>query len=209
MGQKYKRRTNAISAFVIPSAGQTIGVGDWSSREPKAVWYGLPESLEYPHPKGGSYSRCRVEVFQTNGESLGYLPLPARYAGAWVQLCYTVVYWMSQWKAWVAELAKPPRSEEQPPEIIQLCVNNSGARFLQYLLIRRLIVEELLHHHASRDGDDELQVFDEYLIRERFDWLWTDFNDIPVSKRGSLRLDPADPKNKDMFGRRLLCFPTH
>lgn len=200
MVQKSKRRQNALVAFVIPSVGQTIGVADWASREPNAVWYGLPEVLEYPHPEGGTYTRCRVEAFTADEQLLGYLPLPRRYAEAWVQLCYTVVYWMAQWKAWVNELAQLPRSKEQPPQMVQDCVNNSGARFLQYLVIRRLIVDELLQHPMARDESDQLKVFDEYLIRERFNWLWTDFSEIPVRKRGSLQLDPVHPENKGMFG---------
>jgi hypothetical protein len=201
MVQKSKRRQNAIAAFAIPSVGQTIGVGDWASHEPNAVWYGLPEVLEYSHPEGGTYVRCRVEAFKPDEQSLGYLPLPQRYSEAWVQLCYTVVYWMTQWKAWVNELAQPPRSKEQPPQMVQDCVDNSGARFLQYLVTRRLIIDELLQHPMEKDGSDQLDVFDEYLIRERFNWLWTDFSDIPASKRGSLQLDPAHPENKAMFGR--------
>ena len=199
MVKKSNRRKNALSAFVIPSVGQAIGVGDWASREPNEVWYGLPEEGLYSHPNGGKYKRCRIEAF-TGERSLGYLPLPRRYAQAWVQLCYTVVYWRTQWKAWVDELARPPRSQEQPAQMVQDCVNNSGARFLQYLVIRRLIIDELLQHPMAKDGSDELEVFDEYLIRERFNWLWKDFRGIPASKRSSLRLDPVHPKNKGIFG---------
>lgn len=206
MAPRFKRRRNAISAFLIPSSGQTMGVGDWSSYEPKAVWYGWPEESEYQHPSGGTYVRCRVEAFGADKETLGYLPLPRRYTDAWVQLCYNVVYWISQWKAWVAEKDRPSRLKNQPAGMAQECADNSGVRLLQYLAIRRLVVEELLQHHMSKDGSDQLRMFDEYLIRERFNWLWTDFEQIPVSKRGPLKLDPVHPANKTKFRECRLSF---
>ena len=172
-------------------------------REPEAVWYGLPIDEEYDHPDGGKYRRCRIEAFNQAGDSLGFLPLPHRYAQAWLQLCYTVVYWMSTWKAWVGELGGPPRVRRQPKKLVRDCVDNSGARFLKYLLARRMIIDELLHHAMSKDEDDELDVFDEFLIRDRFDWLWMEFGDVRESQLSFLRLDPVDPANKSIFGKAV------
>ena len=123
MVKKSNCRKNTLLAFVILSVGQAFGVGDWASRELNEVWYGLPEEGLYSHPNGGKYKHCHVK--------------------AWVQLCYTVVYWRTQWKAWVDELAQPPQSQEQPAQMVQDCVNNSGAHFLQYLVIQCLIINDI------------------------------------------------------------------
>ncbi|KAG9312770.1 hypothetical protein JVU11DRAFT_7207 [Chiua virens] len=202
MSDSHQRRATPIRAFVIPSDGRTIGPQEWASRELHAVWYGLPEEGEYPHPAGGTYRRCKVEVFDGNQESLGYLPLPARYASHWVQLCYSVVYWMTQWKAWGRELGEPARVPRQPAGFVTACMNNTGARFLKYLTARRLIIDELLEHEMSKDGSDELLVFDEFIIRDRFDWLWTEYKDVPDRDLKYLGLSPAHAGNERTFTKR-------
>ncbi|KAI9568140.1 hypothetical protein HD554DRAFT_2172538 [Boletus coccyginus] len=192
-----KCRKQPIRKFAIPSGGHTLTTRDWESREP--LWYGVAEVDDYSHPAGGVYKRCRVEVFADLEEAVGYIPLPLRYQQGWAQLCYSVVYWLSQWKAWVAELARGSRYARQPPNFVRDCMHNAGARLLKYLTVRRLVVEELLQHKMSKDEDDELLVFDEYLIRDRFDWLWLDFKDVPERDQGYLGLDPVHPTNEAVF----------
>jgi hypothetical protein len=201
MSQSRHLRKSAIQAFQIPSGGQRISPEEWAKREPEAVWYGLPIEGEYNHPDGRKFRRCHVEAFKEGGASLGFLPLPHRYAEAWVQLCYSVVYWMSTWKAWVGEVGKMHRVRQQPQDLVEDGVNNSGTRFLKYLVIRRMIVDELLRHPMSSSEDDELDVFDEYLIRDRFDWLWSEIDDIPEIQEDYLGLDPVHEKNKGIFSK--------
>lgn len=172
---------------------------EWNAREADAVWYGLPVEGRYDLPDGRTYARCHVEAFNRKGNILGYVPLPHRYAAAWVQLCYSVVYWMSMWKAWVAELGGAPRVPQQPEGLVQACINNSATRFLKYCLIRRLVVGELLQHSMSPMEDDELDIFDEYLIRDRFDWLWTEMHKIPAGQLRNFRLDPVHAANRATF----------
>lgn len=201
-----KLRKSTIAAFKIPSFGAAITTGAWASRKPDAVWYGFPIEGEYEHPEGGTYRRCRVEVFNGAKELQGFLPLPHRYASPWSQLCYIIVYWMSMWKAWVAQAGKGLRNRGQPATLVQTCINNSATRLLKYLLIRRLIVDELLQHAMSKREDDELDIFDEFIIRDRFDWLWTRIDDIPKSQTGRLQLDPVDPSNQAIFGKCRLRY---
>ncbi|KAF8426150.1 hypothetical protein L210DRAFT_3653000 [Boletus edulis BED1] len=195
-------RGQAIQAFQITSKSYAIHPQDWATREPHAIWYGIPEERQYDHPDGGTYTRCRVETFDNKGNTMGYVPLPRRYGQAWTQLCYTIVYWLATWKAWLNEDGKPHRLPKQPPNLIQECINNSGTRLIKYLHIRRLIIDELLHHRMSKDGCDQLDIFDEYLIRDRFDWLWTDIVEIPKRMLDRLRLDPVHPSNRAIFSWR-------
>ena len=187
MVKKSNSCKNTLSAFVIPSVGQAIGIGDWALCELNEVWYGLPEEGLYSHPHGGKYKHCHIKAF-TGKQSLGYLPLPQRYAEVWVQLCYMLVCWRTQWTAWVDKLAWLPWSQEQPT----LC-------FLQYLVIQHLIINECLQHPMAKDRSNELEVSNKYLIWEWFNWLWKDFRDIPASKCSSFWLDPVHPKNKGIF----------
>ena len=204
------RRKAPISEFLIPSDGHTLNPVDWDAHKPLVVWYGLPVQDEYDHPSGGTYNRCRVEAFrETSLHPIGFLPLPSRYADGWTQLCYTIVYWLSHWQAWLDEIGKPLRyPRTQPASFVQDTVNNIGARLLQYLIIRRMVVEELLGHTMSKDGTDTLRVFDEYLIRERFDWLWCDYDDVPENQRVYLSADPVHPANHASFSEHFPHSPT-
>jgi hypothetical protein len=82
-----------------------------------------------------------------------------------------------------------------------LCINNSAALLGKYLYICWLIVEELLQHTFSEDGEDQLDVFDEYLICDQFDWLWTKKADVPQKDDKYLLLDPVHSSNRHIFSR--------
>jgi hypothetical protein len=199
-------RTDEITVFRIPSECFIISHIDWKSREPRTVWYGMPVETEYARPNGGTaITRCVVKAFRQDGETVGYLTLPLRYAAAWTQLCYTVVYWASVWEGWMKEAGRKRRAvrDQSAHDLLVLCINNSAARLGKYLYIRRLIVEELLQHTFSEDGEsDELDVFDEYLIRDRFDWLWTKRVDVPQKDVKYLSLDPVHSSNRRIFDGR-------
>lgn len=197
-------RSVAIKRFKIPIVRKSIDEATWAELEPRLFWYGLPELTEYQHSEGGTYSRCRVEVFDSAKDCVGWLPLPSRYADAWIQLCYTVVHCLCEWKAWSEELRRPDDQKKAPRSFIQDCVNNNGTRLLQYLTARRYIAEELLTHPMSKTEKDQLPVFDEFLIRDRMSWLWTTFSDIPRHERRWLRADPVHPGNAEYFGELLV-----
>ena len=57
----------------------------------------------------------------------------------------------------------------QPASFVQDMANNISAHLLQYLIIHRMIIEELLVHTMSKDRTDSLHMFDKFLIRDRFD----------------------------------------
>jgi hypothetical protein len=194
-----KLRTQAISIFQISSESFKIKVEDWTTRKPHAVWYGIPVEAPCAHPSGGTVVRAVTQAIREDGQILGYLAMPRRYAAAWTQLCYSIVYWLCIWEAWLAEQGRPRRLATQPKDLIQLCIDNAGARLMKYLHIRRLIIDELLQHSFSKDGRDVLDVFDEYLIRDRFDLLWTEYSDIPDRDMEYLIIDPVHPSNAGIF----------
>lgn len=196
-------RAYAITEFKINSEGFGIRTDDWASREPHAIWYGIPIEAGYSHPGGGTSRWCIVEAFREDGRVVGYVPLPRRYAQAWTQLCYSIVYWMSMWKACLAKLSEPRRSNRQPADMMQKCVENAGCRFAKYLHVRRLIIDELLQHRFSQDDFDQLDVFDEYIIRDRYDCLWTPYRLVSQHAANALLLCPVHPENISAFGEPL------
>lgn len=164
---KIVNRSVPIRCFKIPLVHQTLHDTAWEDLQPQMRWYGYPEPVEYQHPQGGTYSRSRIEVCTSERELIGYLPLPSRYAAAWNQLGYTIVYELCQWQAWLAELRRPAKEKKAPHAFLRHCANNNGTRFVQHVLARRYIAEELLSHPMSNDGQDQLPIFDKYLIRDR------------------------------------------
>ena len=73
----------------------------WAQLLPKVVWYKLPVEQEYDHPSGGKYVQCQVDAFNSQKNSLGFIPLPLQYHNHWIQLCYTIVHTHCEWDAWV------------------------------------------------------------------------------------------------------------
>jgi len=103
--------------------------------------------------------------------------------------------------AWVNELPRQPRCPQQPANFVQDCMNNAGARFLKYLMVRHLVSEELVWHNMLKDGSDQLLIFDEYLIHDRFHWLWSDIGNMPEKDLRYLELDPVHPGNTEIFSK--------
>ncbi|KAF8552237.1 hypothetical protein OG21DRAFT_161087 [Imleria badia] len=168
-----------------------------------SFYYGFPEERQYDHPNGGTYTRCRIEVYMStkgDAEFAGYLPLPNRYREGWIQLCYNIVYRRKQWEAWAQELNRPGQELKAPVHFLEDCMKNNGIRLLQYLTARRYIIEELLNHFPTKNNTDELRLFDEYLIRDRRSWLWTEPSHIPEKECLWLSISLVDPADETAFG---------
>ena len=82
MPDYHKSRTKAITAFRISSESFMIRPEDWTSREPHAVWYGVPVEVDYIHVDGGTSKHYLVEAFSQDGQVLSYLSLPRQYVPA-------------------------------------------------------------------------------------------------------------------------------
>ncbi|KAF8426434.1 hypothetical protein L210DRAFT_3509112 [Boletus edulis BED1] len=193
----------AHAPFRIPSENGPITLEEWAAYEPAASWYGIPIEVEHTRPDGERFVTCRVEAMNQQQQTVGYLPLPRRYAKAWVHLCYTVVYYLSVWRAWASEVGQPHRVRGQPKNLAEDCANNNATRLTKYLVIRRLIVDELLQHRLSENEGDQLDVFDEFLIREQWEWLWTPFEDVPSDQLDKLRLDPVADENSCLTTKKF------
>lgn len=172
----------------------------WAQSLPKIVWYQLPVEQEYDHPSGGKYVRCRVEAFDFQKNSLGFIPLPLRYRDHWIQLCYTIVHTRCEWDAWVEAVPSGHNIRGLDQIAIRHIANQNGARLLHYLTVRRRIVDELLSHTMAADGADHLDIFDEFLIRDAKGWLWKEYKELSSTERVWMKADPAHPQNAPHFG---------
>lgn len=120
--------------------------------------------------------------------SAGWRPLAATLAlwgtfpslkDAWVQLCYSVAYWMLQRKARAKELSKPPCVSRQP------CPGLHKQRWYEVPQVPRDSPPHRTGHEMSNHGSDEL-IFDEYLIHGLLGWLWFDIGTFPTKTLGAL-----------------------
>ena len=129
--------------------------------------FGEPETVRYT-TAGGNVARLRVPIsalFEPE-TILGYLPLPTRYQLHWKQLCYTIVYH----RCVHATLRNFEKDKRYP--FARDCARSVSAVLKYQLYCRARIIEEIF----SKKGSffDTIPVFDEYIIKERWDLHWTE-----------------------------------
>lgn len=208
-GSVFKVRPHPLKKFTLHPNFVALERAVWAESLDKVRWYQLPVEQEYSHPGGGKYVRCRVEVFDSQKNSRGFLPLPLRYRDHWVQLCYTIIHTRCEWDAWIASRPSQRRISGFSQNLVDDVAQQNAARLLHYLRIRRKIVEELLSHTMAADGKDHLDIFDEFLIRDAKGWLWKDYSEISANQRIWMKADPASRQNAEYFGKTFLHPKSH
>ena len=81
----------------------------------------------------------------------------------------------------------------------QVFINNSSTHFMKYLVARLLIINKLLQHPMSKTEDNQLNIFDKFLIWDRWDLLWHDMDELDKDERAYLTLNPIHPDNCRVF----------
>jgi hypothetical protein len=120
-------RSAPIERFRIPYVSKSVDKDTLDNIG--SFYYGFPEECQYDHPNGGTYTRCRIEVYMStkgDAEFVGYLPLPNRYREGWIQLCYNIVYRRKQWEAWAQELNRPEQEPKAPVHFLEDCMKSNG-----------------------------------------------------------------------------------
>jgi hypothetical protein len=162
------------------------------------VTYTVPERIKI-HGK----EWCSITAYDVKEEGLGQFFLPQQYYPLWRRLIYGALFQEKLYEAWITR-TKKLRHEESlnlvDKEMINL-KNNAGVKLVQYLLIRRLVLEELmeLRFDNNRDGP-VIQTLIEFGIRESRDWLFESFEEAKKQEASYLGLDPTAPNNKKEFG---------
>lgn len=186
-----------ITAFRLPLVRACLTIQRLRQEDSVRWFYAKPERYVYLHKEHEVYyPRCRVPIRSDRELFLGYLPLPYKYHQAWLDLCYTVVYLEAILRCW--ETAYENEELRDRKELIHLGLSTAGNRLLQHIVARMHIVQELLTHSPHHDHDSEtLPIFDEYIVRNRFDALFTEWQDVPDLVRNDLVTDPLHDRHKE------------
>ncbi|KAG1832318.1 hypothetical protein F4604DRAFT_1694851 [Suillus subluteus] len=111
-------------------------------------------------------------------------------------------YWLAVWKCWDGESKKNKKkqkntkTQKERADLIDTSRKNAGARFLQAMLARRIVLEECI---ANGVNDERIKSLDEFLIRDHRDWLFVEFDELPDDADMYLAADPLHQGNNKMF----------
>jgi hypothetical protein len=192
-GARVKNMANAFTPLLEPM-GPTISNPTLEAK--RWLVFEKPKQRTYKTPGGGSITRYYVEVYTENREMLlGYLPLPKPYHNAWVNLCYNVVFF---WNVYLILLHTNDAVHAKPITDRRECyaftlgesLESTSAKIRYYVHVRKILVEELL---SCKGRDWALPKFDEYIIKERFDYHARSTEELRESEYAD-----CDPFDADM-----------
>ncbi|KAG2359307.1 hypothetical protein BDR07DRAFT_1488414 [Suillus spraguei] len=189
-----------IRDFCIPVTKAELSMDQWDARAPQRIHYGVPELVKYGAGDTDQLECLRVPAMKDR-QILGYVILPTRYRSSWVYLCYCVEYWLAVWRCWDGESKKKQKrkstkTQQGRAELVSVSRKNAGARFLQAMVARRTVLEECI---ANGVNDERTKSLDEFLIRDRRDWLFLEFDELPKDANDYLQADPLHAGNKNLF----------
>lgn len=158
------------------------------------ITYTLPERIEV---KGKEWY-C-VSVYGVKAAMLGQFLLPFKYHSLWRRLVYGALLQEKMYKAWIERTRrlKGRRLNAVQEEEINL-KNMAGVRLVQYLLYRRLVLEELMGLRFE-NHEPVVHTLIEFGIRESRDWMFETFENAKKEGAKYLRLDPTVQKNEGEF----------
>jgi hypothetical protein len=141
-----------------------------------------------------------IIAFNPQNQQLGMVYLPLKYYSLWRRLVYRVVFQEKMFEAWIEKTKawKKKGLNAVQEEAINL-KNMTGVRLVQYLLYRRLVLEELMKLQFEKH-EPVVHSLIEFGIREFRDWLFESFQSAKKEDPIYLCLDPTNPKNNNLFG---------
>jgi hypothetical protein len=153
--------------------------------------FGIPELLRYQTEEGNEIERYRVPVASQDGGAVRYLPLPVKYLLPWTQLCYNIVYRQEHFRIYMEMLNEPGLLHR---DIIQHLQRQAGVEMRNYIYCRKEIMEDILAC-PPQSAAPTLRYFDEYIIRERFDYHF-----MPPAQLHRQQYWAANPFAEEMKG---------
>jgi hypothetical protein len=161
------------------------------------VTYTHPDQIEI---KGRVW--LRVPAYDAKNLLLGAFLLPVKYYTLWRRLVYGALFQENMYEAWINRtkgLKGKKGLNDVEKEEINL-KNMAGTRLVQYLLCRRVVLEELMKLKFDSDPPPEVHSLIEFGIRDSRDWLFESFENAKEQGQKYLYLDPTLQKNKREFG---------
>ena len=142
----------------------------------------------------------RVAAYDANNDLLGEFILPVRYLSLWRRLIYGALLHEKMFEAWIRRMKWLKGRSLNAVEEEEINLRNmAGVRLVQYLLCRRLVLEELMKLRFE-DHEPVVHSLIEFGIRESRDWLFETYSNAKKEGGNYLRLDPTSPLNKKEFG---------
>jgi hypothetical protein len=187
-----------IRAFRIPVTRAKLSMDQWDAYAPQRFFYGVPMHIKYGAENQLECFRIPVTKEQ---HLVGYVIIPMIYKETWRYLCRCVEYWLAIWKCWDGELKKSKKktkTQRDRAHLVDISCKNAGARFLEAMVARRTVVADCM---ASIFNNGRIPSLDEFIIRNKRDWLFTEFDELPDDADKYLKADPLHPDNKALFGR--------
>jgi hypothetical protein len=164
-------------------------------QEKSRITYTVPERMKV---MGKNW--LSVAAYDVNDDLLGQFLLPSKYEELWRRLIYGALLQEKMYKAWIRKMEKlrGKKLNAVGEEALRL-KNMAGVRLVQYLLYRRLVLEELMKLRF-KDHNPVVHSLIEFGIRESRDWMFETFENAKKEGWKYLHLDPTVPENKKEFG---------
>lgn len=160
------------------------------------VTYTVPEELKI---KGREW--LRVAAYNVMDLLLGEFILPKKYYSLWRRLIYGGLFQEKMYEAWIKRTKRLKGKSLNAVEEEEIRLRNmAGVRLAQYLLCRRLVLEELMNLRFDFNTEPEVPLLIEFGIRESRDWLFETYENAKKQGQKYLYLDPTLSKNEREFG---------
>jgi hypothetical protein len=169
------------------------------------VTYCAPEEIDIIDAETGQkYQTCRIPVMMS-GVLRGFVPLPRRYEGVWLELAYNIVMFRCTWKFWAEEERKARRRQHR--DNAATLRRTTGTQLAQHMLARLIAVRELVswEHDTEKSGYERVRTLDEWKIRSSRDMFNIPYDKVPVADRKFLAADPIRAENLALFGKFVNC----
>ena len=201
-----KALLHPICDFRIPVTKAELSMDQWDAYAPQRFCYGVPKLIKYG--LGNQLEFLRIPVTRED-QLFGYVILPMIYKYSWLYLCCFVEWWLAMWKSWDSEFKKmtkkiKTKAQRERAALVATSRKNVGARFLEAMVARRTVVADCI---ANGLKNGRIPSLDEFIIRNKRDWLFMEFDELPDNADKYLRADPLHTDNKALFGRHTRCIP--
>jgi hypothetical protein len=195
---KSMRLAAPLKEFKIPTVSWFPNPQQFKEFQDKSrVTYDPPRELKI---KGRLW--FAVTAYDAEDDQLGEFVLPVKYYTLWRRLVYAGLLQEKMYEAWINRtkglIGKKGLNAVEKQEIN--CKNIAGVRLVQFLLYRRLVLEELMKLKFDSDPPPEVHSLIEFGIRDSRDWLFETFEKAKEEGEKYLYLDPTVQKSNREFG---------
>ena len=196
--QKPDRLAAPLKRFDIPIVSWHPNSKEFRDFQQKSrVTYTLPQPITI-----NDREFFRIAAYDVNDYLLGEFILPIQYYKLWRRLIYGALFQEKMLKAWIERTKRLKKKKLNAVEEEETTLKRvAGVRLVQYLLCRRLVLEELMEIRFDSNPNPVIHSLIEFGIRDSRDWLFEPFENINLKKEGKyLSMDPTSHKNQKLFG---------